>query len=344
MDEQNSSPTVPGERARTPTQIPRRGWWQIARRGWQEASIDQVPLLGAGVAFYAFLALFPALAAIVGLYGLFADPQTVAQQVGQFAQSVPGPARTLITQQLQRLTDRSNSTGVGIGVIVSLALALWSASGGVNNLILAINAAYDETRRRSFIKQRALALLFTVAGIIFMAVAIGLVAAVPALLQAFLGDSPVLRLALQALRWVLLVAVLFVGLAVLYRVSPVRRAPKMRWVTIGSVVAVVLWLIASIGFSLYVSTFGNYAKTYGVLAGIVVLLLWLWISSYAILLGAEVNAEAEEQTITDTTKGDDLPLGERGAVKADSVPGEDDDDADADADADADTDRAGAGR
>jgi membrane protein len=316
--------TVPGEDARTPREIPKKGWWQIARRGMKEASADQVPLLGAGVAFYAFLALFPALAAVVGLYGLFADPQTVAQQVGQFAQSVPGPARSLITDQLQRLSSRASSTGVGIGVIVSLLLAFWSASGGVNNLILAINAAYDEERRRSFIKQRGLALIFTVGAIIFMAVALGLVAVLPAVLQAVLGDSPVLRFILQALRWVLLVVVLFVALSILYRVAPVRRAPKMRWVSVGSMVAVVLWLIASIGFSIYVSTFGNYAKTYGVLAGIVVLLLWLWMTSFAILLGAEINAEAEQQTITDTTKGPDLPLGEREAVKADSIPGEDD--------------------
>lgn len=326
MNAQKPSGPVPGEDARTPQQIPGRGWWQITRRGLKEASADQVPLLGAGVAFYAFLALFPALAAIVGLYGLFADPHTVAQQVNQFAQSIPGPARSLITQQLQRLSGRSS--GVGISVIVSLALALWSASGGVNNLILAISDAYDETRRRSFVKQRALALGFTLAAIVFMAVAIGLVAVAPPLLQAFFGDSPVVRFLLQAARWILLVVVLFVGLAVLYRVSPVRRAPKMRWVTVGSAIAVLLWLLASIGFSIYVSTFGNYAKTYGVLAGIVVLLFWLWISSCAILLGAEINAEAEEQTIADTTKGGDLPLGERDAVKADSIPGEDDGDPD----------------
>jgi membrane protein len=163
-------------------------------------------------------------------------------------------------------------------------------------------------------------LALTLGAIVFVAIMLGLVAVVPALLQQLLGDSPVLRFLLSAARWVLLVVLVTVALAVLYRVAPDRDAPKMRWVSVGAGMATLLWLLASVGFSIYVSTFGNYAKTYGVFAGIIVLLFWLWITSYAVLLGAEINAEAEQQTAADTTRGPAEPLGERNAVKADSVP------------------------
>ena len=168
-------------------------------------------------------------------------------------------------------------------------------------------------------KKRGLALLLTVGAIIFMIVMLGLVAVFPSLLDRI--DSGMVRFLLQAVRWVVIAAVVSVALAVLYRVAPDRDAPKMRWVSVGAVVVIVLWLIASIGFSIFAS-FGTYAKTYGPVAGIVVTLFWLWITSYAVLLGAEINAEAEQQTIRETTKGADAPIGQRGAVKADSVPTE----------------------
>ncbi|OYN90679.1 YihY/virulence factor BrkB family protein [Parenemella sanctibonifatiensis] len=312
---------VPGEQAYRPGEIPRQGWVQIAKRGWAEAKADQVPLLGAGVAFFGFLALFPALAAIVGLYGLFADPATIAAQVNQVTQTLPEQARTLITDQIGSLTSGGRQ-GLGIGVVISILVALWSASGGVNNLITAINAAYDEDDDRSFIKKRGLALLITLGAIVFLLIVLALVAAVPPLLQSLLGDSPVVRVLLQIASYALLVVIISAALAVLYRVAPNRDAPKIRWVSVGAVVATVIWLVASIGFSVYVSTFGNYAKTYGVFAGIIVLLLWLWLTSYAILLGAEINAEAEQQTARDTTRGEPEPMGSRDAVKADTLPGD----------------------
>jgi membrane protein len=185
--------------------------------------------------------------------------------------------------------------------------------------------ASDEDDSRSVIKKRLIALALTLGAIVFIVVMLGLVAVVPALLQGLFGDSPVLRFALSAGRWVLLVVLVTAALAVLYRVAPDRDAPKMRWVSVGAGVATLLWLLASIGFSVYVSTFGNYAKTYGVFAGIIVLLFWLSITSYAVLLGAEINAEAEQQTAADTTRGPAEPLGQRNAVKADSTPGDDHD-------------------
>jgi membrane protein len=311
---------VPGGQAEKPTEIPSKGWFQVVKRGWAEAKADQVPLLGAGVAFFGFLALFPAVIALVTLYGLFADPATIAAQVESLS-AVPSDVRQLVVDQIN---NQSRST-LGWSAVLAIALALFSASGGVNNLMTAVNVAYDEDDSRSVIKKRLIALALTLGAIVFIVVMLGLVAVVPALLQGLFGDSPVLRFALSAGRWVLLVVLVTAALAVLYRVAPDRDAPKMRWVSVGAGVATLLWLLASIGFSVYVSTFGNYAKTYGVFAGIIVLLLWLWITSYAVLLGAEINAEAEQQTAADTTRGPAEPLGQRNAVKADSTPGDDHD-------------------
>jgi membrane protein len=310
---------VPGGQAEKPTQIPKRGWLQIVKRGWAEAKADQVPLLGAGVAFYGFLALFPSLIAIVLIYGLVVDPATIANQVGQLTAGLPQDATKLITDQLTLASSRQ--TGAGIGLVVSIALALWAASGGMSNLMTAISTAYDEEQKRSFIKKRLLALGLTLGAIVVMVIMLALVAVFPAL--AGLIDNGVVRVLLTIARWVLIAVVASATLAVLYRVAPDRDAPKMRWVSVGAVVATVLWLLASAGFSLYVANFGSYAKTYGAIAGIVVMLMWLWLTAYAILLGAEINAETEQQTVRDTTKGPPAPLGERDAVKADSLPNPD---------------------
>jgi membrane protein len=307
---------VPGGQAEKPTQVPAKGWVQIAKRGWAEAKVDNVPLLAAGMAYYAFLAIFPALIAAVLLYGLFADPATITQQINSLGTALPAPVKDLITQQL---TMASGSGKAGLGAVIAILLALFSASGGMGNLMTAINTAYDEEENRGFIKKRAVALALTLGAIVFLLLVVALVAVLPAVLG-FLGTSTVVTVLIQVVRWVLIVVVITTALAVLYRVAPDRDAPKMRWVSVGAGIATLLWIIASIGFSLYVSNFSSYAKTYGALAGIVILLLWLFITSYAILLGAEINAESEQQTIADTTKGPAQPVGQRDAVKADSVP------------------------
>lgn len=309
---------VPGADAGTPRQIPPKGWFQILKRGMKEASVDQVPLLAAGVAFFSFLSLFPALIALVMLYGLFADPAQVSEQVSSFTASMPPGARELVEGQLVSLTSAPQQS-LGWGLVLSLLIALWSASGGVGQLISAVNTTYDEDETRGFVKRKLLALGLTIAAIIFMVVVIALVAVAPAVIEAVLGSGP-LRWLLEILRFVLLIVLVSVALAVLYRVAPDRDAPKIRWVSVGALIATALWVIASVGFTIYVANFGSYAKTYGALAGVVVLLLWLWITCYAVLLGAEINAESEEQTVSDTTKGPEEPLGKRGAVKADSTP------------------------
>jgi len=306
---------VPGGTANKPTEVPAKGWFQIAKRGWAEAKTDNVPLLAAGMAYYAFLAIFPALIAAVLIYALVADPGQIAEQVNNLGSALPAEIRKTITDQISLAEGR----GAGWGAVIAILLALFSASGGVGNMMTAINTAYDEEETRGFVKKRAIALALTLGAIIFLLVVVALVAVLPGVLQV-LGTSTLVTVAIQVVRWLLIVVVIAIALAVLYRVAPDRDAPKMRWTSVGAAIATVLWIVASVGLSLYVSNFGSYAKTYGALAGIVILLLWLFITSYAILLGAEINAESEQQTIKDTTKGPEQPIGDRDAVKADTVP------------------------
>lgn len=246
------------------------------------------------------------------------DPAEV--QGASWTESLPSDAASVIRGQLEDLSS-SSSSSLGIGLVVALAVALWSAAGGVGNLITALNIAYDEQETRGFVRRKALALGLTLAAIVFGVLSLSLVAAAPAVLDGVVDSTPA-RWGLEALRWLLLLVVMAGALAVLYRVAPDRSAPRFSWVSVGAVSATLAWLVASLGFSLYVDNFGSYAQTYGAAAGVVVLLLWLWLTIYVVLLGAELNAEAEEQTIVDTTVGDPQPLGERGAVKADSIPGE----------------------
>ena len=318
-DVSSADQTVPGVQADRPSEIPKPGWIQIVKRALKEATKDAVPLLAAGVAFYAFLAMVPTLIALVMIYGLVTDDEAaVAEQVESFGSVLPTEAERLLTGQMESLV-RTSDRALGIGLVVALLLALWSASSGINNLIKALNVAYDKAVTRGFVKSRLLALGLTIGAILFMVLAVALVAALPVVLDAL--DLPGwVKALVQGGRWLGLVVAVLVALAVLYRLGPDRDAPKFRWVSLGAVVATVLWVLGSLGFSIYVDNFGSYGKTYGTLAGVVILLLWLWLSSYAALLGAEVNAEMEQQTIKDTTKGEPEPLGQRNAVKADSIP------------------------
>lgn len=310
---------VPGADADKPTDIPKRGWLQITKRAWAESKKDQVPLLAAGVAFYSFLAIFPAIIGAVLVYGLVADPGQVVSQVENFARALPADAQSLLTEQLQSLAG-GQQQALGIGLAIALLAALWSASGGMAGLLKALSVCYDEEESRGFVKLRGLSLALTFGAILFFVVAIGLVAVLPAIFDA-VGLGTIGRLAAEVLRWGGLFAAVMAALALIYRYGPDRDAPKLRWTSTGAVVATVLWLLGSLGFSLYVDNFGSYAKTYGALAGVVVLLLWLFLTSFVVLLGAEINAEAEQQTARDTTTGPEQPMGQRNAVKADTLPG-----------------------
>jgi len=319
VDEQRNSPRQDGtgREAQTPTDIPKPGWMAIGKRTMAEVKDDNVVLLAAGVAFYFFLALFPALIAMVTIYGLVMSPEQVESQLQSLAGALPADAASLITDQVRSATTSAGG-GLTIGLIVSLAAVLWAASGGMNGLIKGINVAYGEVDSRKFFIKRGLAILLTLGGILFFAIAIALVAVLPAVLGS-IGLGSIGQTIASIARWPLLAVLMVVGLAVVYRLAPDRDNPRFGWVTWGAVVATVLWLIGSGLFSLYINNFSSYNESYGALAGVIVLLLWLQMTAFVVLFGAEMNAEMEHQTARDTTTGESRPMGQRDAQMADSV-------------------------
>jgi membrane protein len=309
---------LPGVHAENPTQIPARGWKQIVKRAWAEHNADNMPIIAGGVAFFAFLAIFPALIATISIYGLVASPETVARQVESLSAQLPASAADLIGDQLTAITQNSGGA-LSISLAISVLGALWSASGGTGNVITAVNIAYDEVETRSFVKRKALALGLTLGAIVFILVTFTLVAVVPAVLDT-LPLGVVGTVLAQVFRWVLLLGVFAGSLAVVYRVAPDRDAPQLKWVSLGAIVVTVIWALVSVGFSFYVDNFGSYDKTYGAIAGVIVLMLWLYVTCYLVLFGAEINSEAEHQTAEDTTEGPAVPMGQRNATMADELP------------------------
>jgi membrane protein len=306
-----------GREATTPSQIPRPGWRDIVLRVKAEANKDNMDMVAVGVAFYALMAIFPALIALISLYGWFADPMQVEQQMASLAGVLPQNAQSLLNTQMKNIASGAESA-LGIGAIAGFLFTLWSASKGMKALFTALNIAYDEEEKRGFITLNALALILTLGALVFGIVALALIAVLPALLGQ-LGLQAIARVAVSLVRWPLLAVAVMVALAVLYRYGPSRDRPRWNWVSWGAVVATVLWLVASILFSVYVANFGSYNETYGSLGAVVVLLMWLYLSAYIFLMGAELNSEMEHQTARDTTRGEEQPMGQRGAQKADTV-------------------------
>jgi len=304
-----------GRGADTPQEIPAKGWKDIAKRTGKEVKADQVPLLGAGVAFYVLLALFPAIIAGVSIYGLVADPQTVRDQINQLTNMLSPETAKLVGTQLEQVTSSAGGA-LGLATVLGILTALWSASSGMKALITGVNLAYDETEGRKFVKLRGLSILLTLGAMVLLAVALALIVGFPAVPDSW--PTP-LQWTAAILRFVLLAVLLMAGLAALYRYAPDRDSPKWGWASPGSVVATVLWVLASVGFSVYVNAFGNYNKTYGALAGIIILMFWLYLTAFVVLVGAELNAEMELQTAKDTTAGPEQPLGDRDAHAADHV-------------------------
>jgi membrane protein len=299
--------------------IPLKGWWQVAQRVWTESSRDNLSVVSAGCAFYALFAVFPALSALIALYGLTADPATVEQQFGPLSSVLPPQAYQMVIEQIGRLAQTS-SQSLGWGLAVSLFIALWSVSNLTQAMFAALNIAYEETERRSLLRFYLSAFTFAMLGILSGALMLLAIVYVP-ILFAYAGYSETFETMVRVARWPLLALIVLILLALLYRYGPCRRAAQWRWVSVGSVFATVLWLIASAGFSFYVSHFANYDKIYGSLGAVIVLLFWLYLSFYIVLLGAEINAELELQTAKDTTSGAAKPMGERGAFVADHVAG-----------------------
>ena len=306
-----------GRHADEPQEIPPTGWWYILKRLAGDISRDNVSLMAAGVAFYGLLSLAPGFTALVALYGLIFDPSQVQAQVQAMEGMIPEEARTLIANLLTTIVQ-DRSSNLGIGFVISLALAIWSANSGTSALITALNVAYGEREKRNVLRYYAGTLFVTAAAVLFGIISLVLVAIIPALLALLpLGD--VGKALVEWIRWPLLVLLFALALSVVYRYAPSRNEARWSWVSSGAVLATVLWIAGSAAFSLYVEKFATYNKTYGSLGAVVVLLMWFWLSAYAVLIGAELNAEMEHQTARDTTDAPRKPMGQRGAYVADTV-------------------------
>ncbi|HSD93148.1 MAG TPA: YihY/virulence factor BrkB family protein [Methyloceanibacter sp.] len=315
----NRKPDPYGRDATRPLFIPLKGWGQVAQRVWTESGRDNLYVVAAGCAFYALFAVFPALSALVALYGLTAEPATVEQQFSMLKSVLPAQAYDIVIEQIRRLSEASgHSLGWGLGL--SLGFALWSVGNLVQSLFAALNLAYEEPERRSTLRFYLSAFGFALLGIVSGMLTLLALVYVP-ILFAYAGFSSAFEFLVRLLRWPVLALFVLVSLALLYRYGPCRHSAKWRWVLVGSFCATALWLIASAGFSYYVSHFANYDRIYGSLGAVVVLLFWLYLSFYIVLLGAELNAQLELQTAQDTTRGDERPMGKRGAFVADHVAG-----------------------
>jgi membrane protein len=306
-----------GRMAERPTAISRAGWRDIALRVKESIGRDNLTLVAAGAAFYALFALFPAIGALVAVYGLVASPETVQQHMQMLEAVMPQEAQAILDQQLQRVVA-SGDTALGIGALFGIVLALWSASKGVKALMTSLNIVYGEEEKRGFLKLNLTALLLTFLVLFFVLVALAAIAVLPAVIDS-LGLPAVAAGLARWLRWPLLALVCVGILGLLYRYAASRAPPQWRWIIWGAVVATVLWLIGSALFSWYVSNFGSYNETFGSVAAVAVLMMWFWLSAYFVLLGGELNAEMEHQTRRDTTSGKPLPLGARQAHVADTI-------------------------
>ena len=308
-----------GRHARHPWQIPLRGWWDIARRVWHNLGRHKLEIVSAGVAFYSFLAIFPALAAMVSLFGLVADRATLQTFLADWAALLPKDAWTLLKGQLEMLV-RASGAEMSFAFAFSFVLALWSASRGVKAMLVALNIVYGETDDRGFFLQNLLAIGLSIGSILLIILFFVVTVALPSIF-AWIGLEGEITTLLNILRWPASAVLFLLALAVLYRIGPRRRAPKWQWVSVGSALGLLLWLAATAGFSWYATNFASYAEVYGSIAAVVILLLWFYVSAFVVLLGAVVNAEAEHQTLEDTTVGPDRPRGERGAFVADRAAG-----------------------
>lgn len=274
-------------------------------------------MIAAGVAFYGLLAIFPAITAFVSIWGLVADPAQVEQQFAAVEGIVPADAWALLNEQLRSVAS-SSSASLGWGVALGILVALWSAGAGVRALISALNVAYDEDEKRGFIKLYAVGFLLTVCLIGGAVLALIVIVAMPVALQ-FLPLGGLSSTLISVLTWLVMAAIVVFGLGVLYGYGPSRSRAQLRWITWGAIAAAILWFLASLLFQVYVANFANYTATYGSLGAVIALLMWLWVSAFVVLLGAELNAEMEHQTRKDTTTGPEKPLGARGAYVADHV-------------------------
>ncbi len=317
MDFSRAHETGRGRNANTPEQIPPTGWGDIFWRVFWSISENRILSTSGSVAFFALLAIFPGIGAIVSLYGLFADSSTIGEHITLLGGILPFGVLEIVAEQIRLVTEQQTET-LGAAFVVGVLVAFFSANSGIAALFDALNVVYGEREKRSIVQLYTTTFLFTLAGIAIVILAlIGLV--IIPLIMGFVGLTTATEVLISIIRWPVLLATVGASLAFLYRYGPSRRDAKWRWVTWGSVVAALLWIAASMLFSWYVATFDSYNRIYGSLGAGIGFMVWLWISAVIVLIGGEVNAEMEHQTARDTTKGRPKPLGSRGATMADHV-------------------------
>ena len=306
-----------GRHAKFPHQIPFEGWKDILWRVYRQINEDHALLVAGGAAFFLLLAMFPALAALVSIYGFVADPLTISKDLSFLSGVLPAGGLDLVRSQLQTLASQDKSA-LSFGLVFSFLVTFWSANSGVKTLFEALNIAYDEREKRSFIKLNLVSFAFTICAI-FTAIAMVSVVAVIPIALSWLRLGGFSAIVIKIVRWPALLVLVAVGIAMLFRFGPSREHAKWRWITIGSVLATLVWIAASIGFSFYLENFANYNATYGSLGAVIGFMLWAWISVVIIVIGAELDAEMEHQTSVDSTTGPPQPMGKRGAVVADTL-------------------------
>lgn len=306
-----------GRLADRPGEIPKRGWRDVLLRVKQQIGEDNVSLTAAGVAYGWLLAIFPLLGSLIAIYGIIADPVQVQQQVESLFGLLSPEVVSALHDQLTKLTQKSNAT-LGFGALFGILFSLWSANSGTKAMITALNIVYSEKEKRNFFKLNLSSLTLTI-GLVSAAVGALLLMVVLPIAFRFVGMEETMKAVLNILRWPVLAIGFMLGLAVLYRYAPSRERPLWRWVSWGSVLATVLWIIASGLFAFYVANFGKYDETYGSLGAVVILMMWFYMTAFIILLGAELNAELEHQTAKDSTTKAPKPMGQRGAHMADTL-------------------------
>lgn len=306
-----------GRQADRPREIPAKGLKDVFWRVFAAVQEDRVMLVAAGVTFYLLLSIFPAMTALVSLYGFFADPASITDRLSFLNEIMPPEGLSIFFDQLRSLAGEKRSA-LSFGLIFGLAIALWSANNGVKALFEAMNIAYGEDEKRSFLRLNLVSFAFTLGGLIGLIILVVGLGVIPAI-TAVVNLGGVTEMVLRVLRWPVLLVVIAFGITLLYRFGPSRERARLRWVTWGAVMAALLWVVGSLGVSYYLSNIADYNATYGTLGALIGFLFWTWISAIIVILGAEVNAELEHQTARDSTTGPERPMGERGAYMADTL-------------------------
>lgn len=310
-----------GHKAEKPSQMPMKGWKDIALRVKERLTKDHVAIVSAEIAFYFFLALFPAIAASLSIYGLIMAPEQVEQQMNQLTNVLPEQAHQMLGGLLERQAEKTESS-LGWSLIFSVLISLWSANKGTKAVFEGVNIAYNETDDRGFLRGNGITFMFTMGGIFIGFIAIAVVAIFPLIIDR-IGLPPILETITQFLLWPILAMIVILALAGVYKVAPYRESPEFRWTSVGAIVATIFWLAGSLLLSFFVSNFGSFDETYGSFAAVIILMLWFFLTGFIILLGAEINSEMEHQTSCDTTTGEDQHMGQRGGYHADHVAGKD---------------------